>query len=304
MVGSGLSREGSISTTGRSDAGTTSASTEPSPRVAEATPRRTEPLPPAIPEIPETVEAEPTEEPRVATSAIDRAKAVAILPFTNLTQGVAASDLGPGLTEAVSTRLADLDSVMIVSSEHEAGWVVGGGVQRLGDTVRVTARVVDTRDGDIVRAVKVDGTASELARVRGEVATAIEDGIVEALGLVATPVSVRAPASDRIAIRPFSNVSQMPADADIAQAIFNAVADRLGVIDTVSVVAEESDATWVIAGGIQRVGNIVRVTATLIDTGSGSVVRAIKVDGVSDQLAELQSQVASELSDGVREVTS
>ena len=287
-----------------------------------------------------------------ASRVVDRATAVAILPFANISQGGTTDALGTGLAQDVSTRLGDLESVVVVSSETDADWVVGGGVQRLGDTVRVTARVVDTRDGDIVRAVKVDGATNDLGRVRGEVAAAIEAGIIEALGIGAdlvpeidvapvlntdvaplpdvelagipdigaaplrdavaaairdidsTPVPFEPPTSDRIAVRDFSNVSQMPADAEVAQAIGNAVTEYLLALENVSVVAEESSAAWIIAGGIQRVGNIVRVTASLVDVATGSVVRAIKVDGLINRLAQLQSEVAAALSNSVREATS
>ena len=283
---------------------------------------------------------------------VDRATAVAILPFANISQGGTTDALGTGLAQDVSTRLGDLESVVVVSSETDADWVVGGGVQRLGDAVRVTARVVDTRDGDIVRAVKVDGATNDLGRVRGEVAAAIEAGIIEALGIGvdlvpeidvapvlntdvaplpdvelagipdigaaplrdavaaairdidSTPIPFESPTSDRIAVRDFSNVSQMPADAEVAQAIGNAVTEHLLALENVSVVAEESSAAWIIAGGIQRVGNIVRVTASLVDVVTGSVVRAIKVDGLINRLAQLQSEVAAALSNSVREATS
>ena len=279
-----------------------------------------------------------------ASRVIDRATAVAILPFANISQGGTTDALGTSLAQDVSTRLGDLESVVVVSSETDADWVVGGGVQRLGDTVRVTARVVDTRDGDIVRAVKVDGATNDLGRVRGEVAAAIEAGIIEALGIGvdlvpeidvapvlntdvaplpdvevaripdigaapirdvdAIPVPFEPPTLDRIAVRDFSNVSQMPADAEVAQAIGSAVTEHLLAVENVSVVAEESSAAWIIAGGIQRVGNIVRVTASLVDVATGSVVRAIKVDGLINRLAQLQSEVAAALSNSVREATS
>ena len=287
-----------------------------------------------------------------ASRVVDRATAVAILPFANISQGGTTDALGTGLAQDVSTRLGDLESVVVVSSETDAGWVVGGGVQRLGDTVRVTARVVDTRDGDIVRAVKVDGATNDLGRVRGEVAAAIEAGIIEALGIGvdlipeidvapvlntdvaplpdvevaripdidaaplrdavaaairdidSTPVPFEPPTLDRIAVRDFDNVSQMPEDAEVAQAIGSAVTEHLLALENVSVVAEESSAAWIIAGGIQRVGNIVRVTASLVDVVTGSVVRAIKVDGLINRLAQLQSAVAAALSNSVREATS
>ena len=239
-----------------------------------------------------------------ASPVTNRALAVAVLPFVNLTQGAATGALGTGLTQDVSIRLRDLESVVVVPSNTNAGWLVGGGVQQLGDTVRVTARVVDTRGGEIVRAVKVDGAASDLSRLRGEVAAAIEDGIVEALGIVTTPVPATTQTPDGIVVRTFSNLSLATVDADVGQTIVNAVTDQLLALGTVSVVADERRAAWIISGGIQRVGNIVRITASLVDVAKGSVVRAVKVDGLISRLAQLQSQVASELGHCVREMTS
>jgi TolB-like protein len=244
--------------------------------------------------------------PEVATASpvTNRALAVAVLPFVNLTQGAATGALGTGLTQDVSIRLRDLESVVVVPSDTNAGWLVGGGVQQLGDTVRVTARVVDTRGGEIVRAVKVDGAANDLSRLRVEVAAAIEAGIVEALGIVAAPAPATTQTPDGIVVRTFSNLSLATVDADVGRTIVNAVTDHLLALGTVSVVADESRAAWIISGGIQRVGNIVRITASLVDVAKGSVVRAVKVDGLISRLAQLQSQVASELGHCVREMTS
>ena len=239
-----------------------------------------------------------------ASLVTNRALAVAVLPFANLTQGAATRALGTGLTQDVSIRLRDLESIVVVPSETNAGWLVGGGVQQLGDTVRVTARVVDTRGGEIVRAVKVDGAANDLSRLRGEVAAAIEDGVVEALGIVAAPVPAAAQTPDGIVVHTFSNLSLATVDADVGQTIVNAVTEHLLALGTVSIVADESRAAWIISGGIQRVGNIVRITASLVDVAKGSVVRAVKVDGLISRLAQLQSQVASELGHCVREMTS
>jgi multidrug efflux system membrane fusion protein len=263
-------------------------------------------LSPESPAPPPSTDDEVDDVPEVATASpvTNRALAVAVLPFVNLTQGAATGALGTGLTQDVSIRLRDLESVVVVPSDTNAGWLVGGGVQQLGDTVRVTARVVDTRGGEIVWAVKVDGAANDLSRLRVEVAAAIEAGIVEALGIVAAPAPATTQTPDGIVVRTFSNLSLATVDADVGQTIVNAVTDHLLALGTVSVVADESRAAWIISGGIPRVGNIVRITASLVDVAKGSVVRAVKVDGLISRLAQLQSQVASELGHCVREMTS
>ena len=66
--------------------------------------------------------------------------------------------------------------------------------------------------------------------------------------------------------------------------------------------ASEAAARWVVEGGIQRIGSQVRVTARVVATDSGSVVRAIKVDGTADDLTRLSNEVASQLSNSLRDV--
>jgi TolB-like protein len=134
------------------------------------------------------------------------------------------------------------------------------------------------------------------------VAAAIGNSFVDALDTSETaPAAVSAIA---IALRPFANVSEMPEDVVLAEAMAGAIADQLATLQSLAVVTEESDAMWVISGGIQRLGNVVRITANLIDRRQGAVVRAVKVDGPVDQLSRLQNEVAAELSNSVREATS
>ena len=108
-----------------------------------------------------------------------------------------------------------------------------------------------------------------------------------------------------VSVQAFSTVSQMPGDAVLAEAIVSAITDRLRNLPSVTVVTSEDDATWTISGGIERIATSgVRVTARLVDVGQGAVVRVITVDGGIDELGQLQAEVATELSDTVREVTS
>ena len=258
-------------------------------------------------EAPARTEAQPTEpvSPPPVTPAEpvpDSRTAVAVLAFEDINLSDRDVALGANLTQSVTTRLEGIESITLVPTATEAHLVVGGGVQRLGDVVRVTARVVDQHDGDVVAAVKIDGTASDLPGIQAEVAAAIGNSFVDALDAGQT---VRAAVSAiTIALRPFANVSEMPEDVEFAEAIAGAVAERLATLSSVSMVTEERDAMWVISGGIQRIGNILRITANLINSQEGSVVRAIKIDGPVDQLPRLQNEVAAELSNSVREATS
>ena len=112
------------------------------------------------------------------------ASPVAVLTFDEL--GTSASDvrgvsLGRVITDTVTARLADLPEVTIVTLGDDAVWTVGGGIQRVGDVVRVTARVVEIASGAVVTSVKVDGSVSELADLQNRVAAAVTRGVADAL---------------------------------------------------------------------------------------------------------------------------
>ena len=181
--------------------------------------------------------------------------------------------------------------------------MVGGGVQQVGDVVRVTARVVD-QGGDVVNSLKIDGSVSDLPRFRAELAAAIGDNIVDALGTAEPAERMDRVTANPISVLPFANVSLRPGDVALAEAITTAVTNQLSMLSSVAVATDERSALWIISGAIQRVGNTIRITANLLDRRSGAVVHAVKVDGPIDQLSRLQDEVAAELSNSVREATS
>ena len=123
-------------------------------------------------------------ETAVASVRSATANPVAVLTFDEL--GTSANDvrgvsLGRVITDTVTARLADLPDVTIVTLGDDAMWTVGGGIQRVGDVVRVTARVVDIASGAVVTSVKVDGSVTELADLQNRVAAAVTRGVADAL---------------------------------------------------------------------------------------------------------------------------
>ncbi len=237
------------------------------------------------------------------------ARAVAVLPFTDISEQAADADLGATLAEGVSEEIGNIDTVTVAPAVAGANWVVGGAVEQLADAVQVTARIVETRAGSIVRTVRVDGAASELARLQQATARAVARSLADALNLTAdmrapdAPAAAPAMAAAAVVVRPFANLSQAPADDTLAREVGEAVIAHLGRTGTFTVVDSEAEARWIVAGGIQRVGDLVRITARLVDAREGSVVRAVKVDGSIEELMRLQDEVASAMTSGVRDAT-
>jgi non-specific serine/threonine protein kinase len=64
-------------------------------------------------------------------------------------------------------------------------------------------------------------------------------------------------------------------------------------------VGREIGARWIISGGYQRLGEMVRITARFVDVESGEVMKTVKIDGQIDQIFELQDKIVEELSQGL-----
>ena len=130
-----------------------------------------------------------------------------------------------------------------------------------------------------------------------------------------------AQASDIVAVFRFANITREAADDWIGVGIAETVMADLDTRAVVSVISQEpipsadgvSDDTaepalaagrrlgarWVVTGGYQRAGDQLRITGRLLETESGSVLSAAKVDGSFDQLFDLQDRIAAELAVGL-----
>lgn len=249
----------------------------------------------------------PAEEER-ATAGRQRAGApdtIAVASFASLN---AAGDpgFGPALGRAVATRLAASGRFTVADDETGARYVVRGGVQQVGAAVRVTARIVDTANGAVLHAVKIDGAAGDRATLEAEVATAVIENLPASRGRTAAAAG-RMPAAETpsaLAVLPFDDLtagSAPPLDVDLAGSITRAVAAQAAALPEVTVVTPADRAAWAIGGGIQRIGSLVRVTARLTDVRSRAVVTAVKVDGTLEALADLRSRVAARMIESLRD---
>lgn len=143
------------------------------------------------------------EAPRHALPAAASA-ALAVLSFANITSSSEDDWLGTGIAETVTTDLKNLEGLTVVSRARihetlrrlgaEAGaadealavqagrelhtrWVLSGGFQRSGDTVRVTARLTEVATGTIVRTVKIDGRLSEIFDLQDRLVRELSAGL-------------------------------------------------------------------------------------------------------------------------------
>ena len=124
-------------------------------------------------------------------------KSIAVLPFKSF--GVDGSDeyLGIGIAETLTTRLSSLKlltvrptsavlkytssekETVVAGRELEVDTVLEGSIRRLGDRVRVTARLVSVADGSVLWADKSDENFTDIFKVEDS----ISGKVAEALAL-------------------------------------------------------------------------------------------------------------------------
>ena len=128
----------------------------------------------------------------------DSSAAMTVLPFVNVSGAPADDWIGAGIAETVTAEIdrrpalqsvggrqvretmralaasgapADSSASLVeVGRAAGARWVVGGGYQRLGARMRITARLVDVRTGAVAAATVVDGGVDQLFDLQDRVA--------------------------------------------------------------------------------------------------------------------------------------
>ena len=135
-----------------------------------------------------------------------------------------------------------------------------------------------------------------------------------------------APAIERsVAVMTFANITREPADDWIGTGIAETVSSDLKNIHGLTIIGrarvydalrnlsssahlDESlaidigrrlGATWVVVGGFQRMGELVRITANFVGVETGAVKRTVKVDGRIGDIFSLQDKIVYELSHGL-----
>ena len=104
--------------------------------------------------------------------------AVLVTPFTNLSRQAPDAWIGAGIAETVSSDLRNLGLSVVGDRALGARWVVDGGYQRVGDLLRITARIVDVATGEVRRSIKVDGSLTDLFRTQDRIVAALGEALI------------------------------------------------------------------------------------------------------------------------------
>ena len=162
----------------------------------------------------------------LARAQVDSPPTLAVLPFVNLSEAPGDDWIGAGIAESISAALqrtpavppvastrrfrsvhvlpygprADTDASLLAAG-RSAGvqQVLGGAYQRVGDRMRITARLLDVASGTVVARTAADGLAEALFDLQDRVAAALlaalVPGPVQAVSMAAAPTpAIPAPA--------------------------------------------------------------------------------------------------------------
>jgi serine/threonine protein kinase/Tfp pilus assembly protein PilF len=110
-----------------------------------------------------------------ALAAARTGKGIAVLRFNNITGSKEDEWIGELIYEVL--RLWNVDNqpdfdekfATRVGREVGARWIIGGGYQRLGDMLRITARLVEVETGEVIKTVKIDGRMQEIFELQDRI---------------------------------------------------------------------------------------------------------------------------------------
>jgi TolB-like protein/tetratricopeptide (TPR) repeat protein/predicted Ser/Thr protein kinase len=140
--------------------------------------------------------------PSAARAVAPPPRAVAVLDFVNITRNGEDDWIGTGIAETLTSDLKNVEGLTMISRPrvHEvlrasgaaqgdpglparlgrevgARWVVSGGFQRAGESVRVTAQLLEAATGQIVRTVKMDGRLDDIFELQDRLACDLDEGL-------------------------------------------------------------------------------------------------------------------------------
>jgi TolB-like protein len=143
---------------------------------------------------------------RLAAASLSRTK-VLVMDFRHLTSDGEQNGLGASLTETVTADINTALGFEVVGREAVselrrlgapaapgnpasedtqalewarragAGWLITGAYQRFDDRIRITAKLIDTQEGTIVRTAKIDGDARQILALQDRIVPELTKGL-------------------------------------------------------------------------------------------------------------------------------
>jgi serine/threonine protein kinase/tetratricopeptide (TPR) repeat protein len=130
---------------------------------------------------------------------------VAVMTFSNITKEPADDWIGSGIAETVTADLQSVEGLTVIGRARvfevmksmtstdlnvlderaamdlgrrlRTAWIVGGGYQRLGQAVRITAHFVDVKTGALLKTVKVDGQIGDIFQLQDKIVYELTQGL-------------------------------------------------------------------------------------------------------------------------------
>jgi serine/threonine protein kinase/tetratricopeptide (TPR) repeat protein len=192
---------------------------------------------------------------------------------------------------------------------------------------RYTAGVPDALDAIVARALEKSPefryqSAREMYNDLRSVAAALE---LQPRRTARMSAGVQRRVESSVAVMTFANITREPSDDWIGAGIAETVSSDLKNVHGLTVIgrarvydalrnlstdAHLNDslaidigrrlgATWVVVGGYQRSGPMLRITANFVDVATGELRGTVKVDGKIEDIFALQDRIVYELSQGL-----
>jgi TolB-like protein len=132
-----------------------------------------------------------SEQTKTAATNVVSAKSIAVLPFTDMSEKKDQEYFADGMAEEILDILAKVPSLKVIGRTSSfqfkgrnedlrtigkslgVAYVLEGSVRRSVDRVRVTAQLIDTRDGAHLWSETYDRPASDALLMQGEIATTV-----------------------------------------------------------------------------------------------------------------------------------
>jgi TolB-like protein len=119
----------------------------------------------------------------VMVSAGPSARSVAVLPFVDLSEGMANEEFADGMTEELIARLNKIPGLRVQVAGADKGeslrvaYKLDGSVRKVGEHVRVAARLIRAETNDVVWSESYDRMWSDMLSVQDDIASKVTQAL-------------------------------------------------------------------------------------------------------------------------------